>query len=189
MTVETRYLRSDQHTVNGLTAYVLGTSQTTSFLSRTQTFSGSPTVEWGIRVWRRAADGTETEVTSGTPVAVVSRAYDGSGLQSATWNCPQTSMADTDAIVVRVYVRGGGSWILLETFITEQLGAGQLDAATWTVYYWTSRQYVPPVGQTSTSFRFGDSTYNSRIEGFSWSVPPPPVARRFQGDGLTLIVS
>ena len=33
MPVETRYKRSDQQTVNGLTAYILGTAQSASVLS------------------------------------------------------------------------------------------------------------------------------------------------------------
>ena len=151
-------------------------------------------VYFGLRVWKRASDGTETEVTSGVSVllSMLLSTYhsDGAGIRSGTWDCPQTSLASTDSIVVGIYVRLGstGSWYLQSSyrFTTEQLGASQLDMATWTVYL-----YLRPFVTSSfySYFYFGTSTYNSRIEGFSWSVAPPPVARRFYGDGLTLIAT
>jgi len=190
MPVETRYMRSDQHTVNGLTALVLGLTNTATYSRFADSGSDSPRVYWGIRVWKREADGTETEVTAGTPVAVVSRTS-GSGVQSATWDCPQTALNSDDAVVVRVYSRvGSGAWNARATFITEQLGASQLDSATWTVYYYTGYTYNPRWNMFSADFSWGSDDYPSRIEGFSYTpAAPPPVARRFYGDGLTLIAT
>jgi len=188
MPTETRYMRGDQHTVNGLTAYILGTTQSATEQVNKRAFSGDVPVEWGIRVWRRAVDGTETEITSGTPVAIVSRAADGEGIQSATWDCPARVLITTDAIVVRVYVRQyGGSWYLHAEFITEQLGASVLNATTWTVYYYTYRRYNFLFDVTDAWFYWGTTDKNSRIENFSWGVAPPPV-RRFIGDGLVCVV-
>jgi hypothetical protein len=133
----------------------------------------------GIRVWKRSASGVETEITDGTPRARAT-IPSSSGIVSATWTCPQTSLASTDAIVVRVYVTADTiTWFLCDTWITEQLGAGSLDAATWTVYY-----YIYVVSKTGVyNFRFDTTTYNSRITNFSWS-PPPAGVPRFIGDGL-----
>jgi len=171
MPVETRYMRGDQHTVNGLTAYILGTTQSDVEQVHKRGFSGNVGIEWGIRVWKRKSDGTEEEITNGTPVAIVSRGADGEGIQSATWTCPQTSLSSTDAIVVRVYVRElGGSWYLHAEFITEQLGASSLDGATWTVYYYTYRRYNALFDITDAWFYWGTTDKNSRIENFSWSV-------------------
>lgn len=173
MPVETRYLRSDQQTVNGLTAYILGVTQSNlSAYKSISAYSGDVYVTQylGIRVWRRASDGTETEITYGTPVAIASGSD--SGLIWATWFCPATPLAPTDAIVIRVY--GGDSsppTNLLATYISEQLGANRLDSATWTVYYYLLRTYNARYDITTYSFYFGTTTYNSRIEGFSWSVP------------------
>lgn len=161
---ETRYMRSDTHTVNGLTKYVLGTTQTESYLTRSEYAVNSG--DWGIRVWKRASGGTETEITSGTPVAQVSRTTDGSGIQTNTWACPETTLASTDAIVVKVYVRpDGGSWVEKETFITTQLSASKLDAATWLVSYWTQLDTT----NEYAAFRFGSTSYNSQIGNFKYT--------------------
>lgn len=168
---ETRYMRSDTQTINGLTAYKLGTAQSSSQYSSAATGSSEDSYTWGIGVWKRDSAGTETEITSGTPVAQVSGSS--TGLKSATWSCPQTSLASTDAIVTRVYVNvSGGAWTLKVTFITEQVGASQLDSATWTVYYYISYTVSVKLDISSSMFRFGISTYNSRIENFTWSEAP-----------------
>jgi hypothetical protein len=178
MTTETRYMRSDDI----ITGYFnLGTSQSSVAKGYEAYYPGSRTVYWGIRVWKRDSSGTETEITAGTPVAQVSRSANGEGLQSATWACPQTPLDPTDRIVVRVYQKiGAGAWVSVTAFTgnsgwaTEQLGAIQLDSATWTVYYFTLRDYDGV--DTYGDFYWGTSTYNSRIENFSWSSGPPPPA-------------
>ena len=181
-TTETRYMRGDQHTINSLTAYQLGTTQSSTGQSNLieRTGAGDGTVSWGIRVWSRDSGGTETEITSGTPVAQVSRTAAGAGLQSNTWTCSLTGMADTDAIVVRVYAEivGVVAWTGQAAFITEQLGATQLDDVIWTVYYYTEYATVAggPPGSRYTRgwFHWGDATVDSRIDNFVWSVPGPP---------------
>jgi hypothetical protein len=196
MPSETRYFRSDTQTVNGLTAYKLGTEQSATAESK-GIGSGYPAqgAYVGIRVWKRSNAGVETEITAGTPVAVASKGSLTTAIVSATWDCPQTSLDTTDAIVVRVYGRWGtGAWNLLAEFITEQLGATILNAVTWTVYYSISyRRYVDPdTGEITytAGWNFGTTTYNSRIENFTWtSAAPPAVAKKTMGDGLTWIMS
>lgn len=167
---QTRFMRGDKHTVNGLEAYKLKASQSTSSKTVTKYASGSKTVYWGIRVWKRLSNGTETEITGGTPVAQVSRSSNGQGMQSNTWNCSQTPLEDTDAMVVKVYVKfGSGSWQLCCTFITEELEASQLDPAQWTVYYYTHRYYTLWSKTTSGSFKWGTTTYNSRIANYEYT--------------------
>jgi hypothetical protein len=173
--VETRYMRGDTQTINGLLAYILGTTQSAITTYTTKTCDECD-FYWGIQVWKRASGGAETEITPGYMVAVVNRYAIGSGIQSNTWTCPQTVLLATDAIVVRVYIQDYVSTVLQVTFITTQLTATQLDAATWTVYYYTkvAAGYV-------ASFYWGNTaTYNSYISGFSWSNPadstPPTYA-------------
>jgi hypothetical protein len=168
-------MRIDQQTVNGLTAYVLGTTQTTGSKYFGDIEEALLNGYWGIRVWKRTSAGVETEITAGTPVAQVYRSAVGSGLQSATWACPETSLSSTDAIVVRVYFQYGSSgWVLAAEFITGQLGASKLDSATWTVYYYT---YIATVGGLYRyRFYWGTTTYNSRIENFTWT--PVPVVKK-----------
>ncbi|MEM3617290.1 MAG: hypothetical protein QXJ31_05190 [Candidatus Bathyarchaeia archaeon] len=193
MPVETRHMRGDQQTVNGLTAYILGLTQSAIEKHYSLINDASSYIYAGIRVWKRSADGVETEITGGSPVAVAYVYYPrgGGGYASATWGCPQTPLNPTDAIVVRVYARKSttATWELAATFITEQLGATQLDAATWTVYYYLTVIYDATLKVViEDTFDWGTSGWDSRIEGFSWSVPPPPAAAKIAyTDGLVCI--
>jgi hypothetical protein len=69
MPTETRYFRNQQQTVNGLTSYMLalskyGTQNSLSY-ARTGDYSAG---DLGIRVYKRASDGTETEITGVLPL-------------------------------------------------------------------------------------------------------------------------
>ncbi|MBU1110106.1 glycosyltransferase, partial [Patescibacteria group bacterium] len=191
--VETRYMRgvASEVTVNGLTTYSLGTSQSTtaqSSLITTGSQNGreNQTVDWGIRVYTRTSVPAENEVTLGTPVAQVQRTYLGGnteGIQSNTWACPQTAVNATDSVVVRVFAQIPGyvAWTQQAQFTTEQLGASQLDSATWTVYYYTKYYTftgVPSASRrTEGTFYWGTTTpYNSRITNFSWTEPTTTVS-------------
>jgi hypothetical protein len=168
-------MRSDQITNNGLTCEKLDTSQTAVQDTKdSNSTSYSMAVTWGIRVYKRASGGSETEITSGTPVAQVTRSSDGEGLQSNTWNCPETALTSGDSIIVRVHRQyaGQGSWTTVETWQTEDLPDNQkLDAATWTIYYYTYRLAVYAEEEWTTYWWFshGTSTYNSRIANFTYS--------------------
>lgn len=175
---ETRYMRGDQQTINSLTAYSLGTSQSSTSQSNLieKTRSGNLVVDWGVRIWKRTSAGSETEITSGTPVAQVTRSAIGEGMQNNTWSVPLTSLNATDSIVVRVYaqIRDNVDWSVQATFTTEQLGSEILPAGTWTFYYYTwydTYNTGGPSGRyTRGRFYWGDSTYNSRIENFNHDV-------------------
>ncbi|WP_455142471.1 hypothetical protein, partial [Candidatus Hodarchaeum mangrovi] len=163
---QTRYMRSDSHTINGLSAYQLGTTNTASFIElneQTSRWSGSYTVTWGIRVWIRHIDSSETELTSGL-VATVQRSSDGVGIQSASWAPTETDLAETDALVIRVYMQIGSSTYGPVEFSTEQLGAVKLLSTSWSVNYYTERDYRGwPQDRTRGIFSWGDNSHNSRI--------------------------
>ncbi len=188
MTVETRYFRSDSHTVNGLTARKLGTTQSSNYTSEIiSSYEGNVQVAQylGMRVWRRDVNGSETELTGGSVEAVASGST--SGLKSGTRSQVSVSMVETDSIVIRVYADDfSPPSTLRDTFTTEQLGAKRLDAATWTVCYYLFRLYAG--GMTTYSFRFGTATYNSRVDNFAWSSGglPASTSQPF-GDGLSWI--
>ena len=163
MPTETRYMRSDQHTVNGLTAYKLGLEQTTAYAYVEVGYQGSAAAYFDIEIAVRHADGTETELLPWTQFA--SRTVTGGGFQTYNFNCPQTSLSATDAIVVRLRARNAGG-SAVATFITEQLGASGLPATTWTFYAYT---YCYRSGTESyADIYFGSSTYNTRVENFQW---------------------
>lgn len=172
VTLKTLYMRSDQHTVNNATLYKLMETHTQTSTS-TSMYTGDPENDvagyWGIRVWKRSANGAEVELTSGSPVAVVSRSSVGQGLQSATWNCPAMSLNPTDSLVVRVYYKFDfqSNYTLSSQFSTVQLNATSLAEETWRIYYYTRRSYNTQTHRT-TIYYYWDNTYLSRIENLDY---------------------
>jgi hypothetical protein len=171
--VQTLYMRSDTDTINGLTAYKLNATQSTSLASAIiYSYEGGSvyiTQNFGIRVWKNSSAGVATEITSGTPVAIASGST--SDLKSATWTAASpTTLSPTDAIVVRVYADNYNPPATLQaTFITEPLGARTLNATTWNVSYYLYRVYYPlPYKETDYYFYFGISPYNSNIVNFTY---------------------
>lgn len=155
---ETRYFRNDE---------ALGTSQTTSsdgvLVYDTEVIT---TLYYGVRVWK--SNGTLTEITSGSSVAIASS--NAGGTFSASWSCPQTSLEINDYIIVKVYADDfSPPTTLAQTFTSEALGASSLDSASWTVYYAVTRTKAG--GWYSYTFKYGFSTYNSRITNFVYSLP------------------
>jgi len=145
------------------------------------------TVYFQFRAFKRDASGTETAVTDYITFysALISVFKDDAGtLRSTTANIPQTALASTDSIVVRVYAKiGTGSPSLQNVYTTEQLGAQSLDASTWTFYFYLKGANV---GSTIYDYWYWDtSTYPSRIENFTWTPYAPPAGvPHFIGDGL-----
>lgn len=166
------YMRSDQHTVNNATMYKLMETHTGNW-NITSKSALDPEDEWvgywGVRVWRRSSNGSESEISSGSPVAVVSRSSSGQGLQSANWTCPSTNLSSTDSIVVRVYYKFDvGSYTLCAEFSTVQLNATSLTSQTWTVYYYTQRSHNSQQHKTYIYY-YWDNTYNSKIENVDYN--------------------
>jgi hypothetical protein len=129
------------------------------------------TVYFQFRVFKRDASGNETAITDYITFysALISAFKDDAGtLRSTTADIPQTALASTDSIVVRVYAKiGTGSPATLTYFTTEQLGAQSLDASTWTFYFYLKGSNV---GSTIYDYWYWDtSTYPSRIENFAWT--------------------
>jgi len=191
MPVEIRYFRSDSHTINTVTARILGLSLSgvgDSITQRSRAIFLPDSCACGVRVYIRHADGSRDELTTDIS-AVVSLGYPTSkSLHSANWTCPLTALSPTDAIEIEVYLSDGFSgWQLADIWISEQLGATQLNSASWTFYYWlqASYSYSPISGYVFGITFYFDGTDDSRIENFSYTVAPP--VRRTFGDGLTWI--
>lgn len=167
----TLYMRSDQHTINNATMYKLMETHTGNSNSTSTSFTdpeNEAVCYWGVRVWKRSSSGIETEITSGSPVAVVSRASSGQGTQSASWNCPATTLNATDCLIVRVYYRhDSGAYTQCAQFSSVQLNATSLLGQTWTIYYYTKRSYNSQTHKTTMRY-FWDSTYDSRIENVDY---------------------
>jgi len=177
-TTQTRYFTNTGTTVNTLAGLSLGTAQSASGTYVEGPDGNNYYPYFSIRVWVRSSSGTETEIALGPAgnsyypyFGVVKVTTASATAYTATVKVPQTALAPTDSIVVRVYVCniGYNSWTQLSgtNFITEQLGATQLNAATWTITYYG--RYNP--GNTAAGdFYYGASgTYNSNIAGFSYT--------------------
>lgn len=181
---ETLYFRGvpDEKSVNNLTAYHLDVNQSDneSYSERLET--GGDYHLYGIRVWIRHENHTESELTDGEAVAVVNRTGQGEGMQNNTWNSPEHSMEPTDSVVVRLYKNRTNESpppppeTLVANFTTEQLGATQLDGSTWTVNYYTTRDSP----DENNYVIWGAPPYNTSIENFSYSVhefyDPPQIS-------------
>ena len=182
MPTVTMYMRSDQHTVNGLTAYKLDTVNSASLkeISGCSVDTRTHYFHIGIRVFIVHPDGSEDEVTDGTAVAIapVGTGSDITTTTCNTWDCPERLLYTEDAIKIVVECMCGYSWsessaVVLATFVTEQLGAVRLNASTWHVCYRIRRDQVYEFGFRwwHYYFRFGRDADASYIENFSYSVP------------------
>jgi len=162
---EVRFMRgiASEANVNGLTAYLAGTTQSTT-AANAGNLGNNANLYAGIRAWVRHAGGTETELTTGAAVAVV-YGY-GTGAYSSTWTPPFTVLVPADSVVVRFYVNTATPPTTVRaTFTTEQLGATQLDANLWNITYFLRKAGIAPGG---SSLLWGTAAYNTRISGFSW---------------------
>ncbi|NWG11745.1 hypothetical protein HXY33_08400 [Candidatus Bathyarchaeota archaeon] len=92
--ISPRYMRGDLHSVNGLQAYKLDANQSDISRVSSVTDYACNTVYWGVRVWKRSAEGVETEITSGTPVAQVNRSVDNSLLDQTNVHVPRRMAKD-----------------------------------------------------------------------------------------------
>ena len=170
---ETRYHRSDTHTINGLNAYQLGTSQSGTELDFNYCEEGDLDClggMWKADVYKRDAAGTET--LFGSNVAALTGQYN--GYQSAIWNVPETILSPTDAIKV---VEKLGSETRI--WITPQLNAIKLNAATWTFWRYCSYDCIERSPEACypeevcydicIGLYHGSSSSNTRIENFSYT--------------------
>jgi hypothetical protein len=195
---ETRYLRKNLVTVNGLYAYYLNTTQNSgvNFVSNYSYSNSGKVATWAIRVFNRTSDGTEKEITNGVPVAQVYRSTTGSGLQNNTWNCPFNVLTSTMSIVVKWYVGKTltpSTWVLLAKSTTEQLGANYLNSSKWNVFYYTTCSIgigkspkplksdfdVSPFIVYDYGLFWNTATYNTRIENFKYFIGVPSTTFTF----------
>jgi hypothetical protein len=147
------------------------------------------TVYFQFRVFKRDASGTETAITDYITFysALISVFKGDAGtLRSTTADIPQTPLASTDSIVVRVYTKiGTGSPSMRNVYTTEQLGAQSLDAATWTFYFYLKGYNS---GAAIYDYWYWDtSTYPSRIENFAWTPAPTKTWHDIASWSLTLL--
>jgi len=159
----TWYFRADTHTVNGILGYRLDETASSSDAYDSVSTEGASISYYGVRVWIVHSSGVLEELTSGQPVAIVSRNANGEGLQTATWNCPGYNNI-IDAIMIKVYQRfGTDEWNLRATFITENETLIKLPEATWTFTYYTYREYIQSLDSTLSKLYWGGD-YQTKVQ-------------------------
>jgi hypothetical protein len=173
-----RFMTTVWHCVNGICGNKLGTTQSgsgaCSWIS-----SSSGNVPYSndlfIKAYKIDAGGGQ-QLFLDWAALVSSSCSD--CLISATASVGAMPLASADAVYIEVWGRkGGGGWGVKDTFITEQLlGVQSLNAATWTVYYYLHRSYDSGTNTTTYSLCYNTSTYNSRIENFSFTPQPPSIS-------------
>jgi len=191
---EERWMRSDQDTVNGLTTYKWGTSASSSTVEvNTGELEEPGYCYYKVKIYKRSKTGVETLICEGAQVNYSTGTGNTTTIYS-TLNIPETSLEDTDAIVVKVYADTtiNPPTTLRATFISEVLDANKLPAHTVTVYYRVRRaRYDMGGGEYDYLFyyRFGTSTDNSRITNFQYQVSDPGIITEFVnnvcGQGIT----
>ena len=178
---ESRYYRSDMHTVNGLNAYKLDTTNSASEsyievskgeMSMGCTCRGIP-VYYNSDIYIRHSNGAQTLLGSSIAQTVRGGIAE-EGYQSNTWSCPKTSLSPTDAIRVIENVEIGGNLKGTGNFITEQLDSVMLEATTWTFnrYTWYYAFCISPgdtISGTEGRTYYGSSSYNTRISNFAYT--------------------
>lgn len=182
---ETRFMTTDQHTVNDFTADILGLEQSNLQNDDEKTEegdsdSGELPVEWGTRFFILREDGSTEEITDPTqdPVAIVSRAgtEEDEGIQSETYQMPETELKPEDALMSQVYIQVGDTGFeeVSDSHITESLDAAKIQEGEIEVFYYTEREAEaggnPNFRFTTGRFYWGTSEFNSRIEGLTYEL-------------------
>lgn len=163
----TMYFRSDIITVNGLSAYKLGTTSSSigngfGYYDDDRAYGSG--LNAFIKVIRRTSNGTEEIINDyrQAPVYIAS-GYAVPFLKTATYNFPGWSSGnESDSLVVEVGLShlSTGAPIFTRRFTTDSLNATSLKPQTWTVYYYLDNDFEE---FSYATFMHGSSTRLSRI--------------------------
>ncbi|MCD6434650.1 MAG: hypothetical protein J7L14_03485, partial [Candidatus Diapherotrites archaeon] len=177
--IETRYMRGDTETVDSTTYYKLLTGNTGTSAYNTAGWSSSSSPNGGfirVRIYIYHANGSESLITTTDYIKVSGSTIT---LYSVDVNIPETPLEITDRIkLVWQWSKNAYTWcdFTQAKFITEQLGTDTLNSATWTIYIYAkfTSVWIAFLKQYSNTIYlyWGDSTYPSRIENFSYGGVP-----------------
>lgn len=160
------YYYATTQTVNGVTGYAAKVDPPNYAAQVDLAINGSAQINWGFRVWLQF-DGTQTELTSGNPTAIMSQSQDAAELLSATWTAPHSAMTfGKTALKFVLYSRwgdpfGAGEWTTEAVYVTNALFYKELMATDVTFYLYSVRSESG--GNTYASAFWGTSTYASGI--------------------------
>lgn len=146
MGIFTLYFRSDTHTVNGTTAYVIGNENSSSVLNimatngyTTRAATGNYEIV-GVDILHSNSTTTNIAGTVANTWRYFQDGGDGYGVQSAIFSCPETSLVTTDALLIHWQCNVNGVYSAITDWVSNQLGWTKLQACDWTIYRY-SRLY------------------------------------------------
>jgi hypothetical protein len=170
------YAQHTTHVVNTVTGYILSETQgsTPTYIS-VSSLSYDYIHEYTktyFDIYVLHAKGTVTQIGDDVAVDTYSNLafnFDYEAQRSATWDCPETSLVETDALLfvlnlqLKCAYQYGHLYPTSVAFVTGQLGWTKLYASTWTLYRYIKvhSQFADPRNCTSYVY-FGDSTYSLR---------------------------
>lgn len=192
-TTQTWYHQTSTHTVNGDLGYQLNLTQgdTSTFVE--QDWSGVRNITFSWNIILVDTDGSETSL--GTHVANSTRSVNGTGLQTATWTPALTALYfGYDAIKLQALmnVNGSSQWDIEATFMSYVLPYKELQNSTWTFKTYTQYTYSGSSNSTRGYVFWGDLTYETRVEGVSFSTLSPwemMMAELRQGDYIQFVLT
>jgi len=157
----TWFFRSDAHTTWGVLGYKLLPVQSYNCIMDNRTASGTLSVSYGVRIWIVDIGGEFTELTNGSPEAVVTVNSDGEAYYTAYWDCVGYSYV-VDAVQINLYQKFGDEpWNLRRIYITPPDLHYVFPESTWTFIYDISRS--TDGSETNCTFYFGSLNHLSRV--------------------------
>jgi len=161
MTVETRYMTSDDSDITDFKK--LSTTNTASAVEKTCGDDGNLTAYVGIRIRKRDSNGNFTTLVDWTEITITETSYTEKQIDTTV---PETQLSSDERIDVDVRIRTGTASIE-QSFITEAIQA--TFSGTWNHKVWVYKNYNSFLDMTNVYFKFGDGTYNSRVENFQYT--------------------
>jgi hypothetical protein len=167
----TFYMRSDTYTTLDVSGYGFDTDYTDDSQTLSVEVAGAVNVSYGFRAYTFTSDTVETELTVGSPTAILRVYGNFTGQLSSSWVCPETvTTLGYEAIKVVVYISTNNetSWTALATYVSDVVMTNKIVSALWNFQL---NIQVTQLANTTASFMFGNTDYRSAISNVVFEKP------------------
>lgn len=155
----TLYLRSDVYETFSNEGYGVDSSNTAEAVTVTGGVNATDDMQCGFRVYL-LTNNTSTELSSGTPTAILQRGSNGAGVQNATFTVATHRLTIGQyALKFVLYIKDVDNWVSKAVFVSSELITTGIEGATWTFSVYTN------LTDSVSSVSWGDDTYISCIDG------------------------
>lgn len=161
------YYHADVHTVNEVSGYAALLTVPDEEISYQISTAGSASISWGFRVYLQFETGA-SELTGGSPEAVITQAGDNETLETATISLSETrlSFGRTALKFVLYSSWDSGTWTPQAVYISEELFYSSILDSTATVSLYLVRNESG--GYTYATLYWGTSTYLSGVSDLNF---------------------